>query len=402
MNRSAALASDASVAAIHPFRFEASDADLADLRRRIEATRWPDRETVDDSTQGTQLATIQELARHWATDYDWRKTEARLNAVPNFITEIDGLDFHFLHVRSRHDNALPLLLAHGWPGSVIERLKVIDALTDPTAHGGSPSDAFHLVIPSMPGFGFSGKPTATGWNPVRIADAYIALMERLGYTAYGVSGTDWGAITVDLMGLKAPPALVGVHTNMGGVVPPEIDQAMARGEPPPAGLSEEEQRACEQIAFAYKHIAYAIMMGDRPQSLMAIADSPVGLAAFMIDLYPRSYEMIARSIAGAPEGLTPDDVLDAITLFWLTNSALSAARIYWENKTPFFAVKGVNVPVAVSVFADELYQAPRSWAEQAYPKLVHYNALPKGGHFPSWEQPADFISEVRTAFRALR
>ena len=389
-------------AAIRPFRFSATDADLADLRRRIEATRWPDRETVADSTQGTQLATIRKLARHWATHYDWRKTEASLNAVPNFITAIDGLDFHFLHVRSKHEDALPLLLAHGWPGSIIERMKVIGPLTDPTAHGGDASEAFHLVIPSLPGFGFSGKPTATGWNPERVADAYIALMERLGYTRYGVSGTDWGAITVDLMAVRKPGGLIGLHTNMGGVVPPDIDRALARGDPVLSALSEEEQRACDQIAFAYKHIAYAVMMGDRPQSLTALADSPVGLAAFMIDLYPRSYEMIARSIEGAPEGLTPDDVLDAITLFWLTNSALSAARIYWENKTPFFAVKGVELPVGVSVFPDELFEAPHSWAQAAYPNLVHYNRLPRGGHFPSWEQPVFFTNEVRATFRTLR
>ncbi|MUV14930.1 epoxide hydrolase family protein [Noviluteimonas gilva] len=389
-------------AAIRPFRFSASDADLADLRRRIEATRWPDRETVADSSQGTQLATIQKLAQRWATQYDWRKTEARLNAVPNFTATIDGLDFHFLHVRSKHADALPLLLAHGWPGSIIERMKVVGPLTDPTAHGGEASDAFHLVIPSMPGFGFSGKPAATGWNPERVADAYIALMERLGYARYGVSGTDWGAITVDLMAVRTPAGLIGLHTNMGGVVPPEIDRALARGDPITTALSDEEQRACDQIAFAYKHIAYAVMMGDRPQSLTALADSPVGLAAFMIDLYPRSYEMIARSIDGVPEGLTPDDVLDAITLFWLTNSALSAARIYWENKTPFFAVKGVDLPVGVSVFPDELFEAPRSWAQAAYPRLVHYNRLPKGGHFPSWEQPVLFTNEVRATFRTLR
>lgn len=396
------MANAAHDAAIRPFRFSASDADLAELRRRIEATRWPDRETVEDSTQGTQLATIRALAQHWLTRYDWRQIEARLNAVPNFTTTIDGLDFHFLHVRSKHADALPLLLAHGWPGSIIERMKVVGPLTDPTAHGGAASDAFHLVIPSLPGFGFSGKPTTTGWNPERVADAYNALMARLGYARFGVSGTDWGAITVDLMALKNPAGIIGLHTNMGGVVPPEIDRALARGDPPPAGLSDEEQRACEQITFAYKHIAYAVMMGDRPQSLTALADSPVGLAAFMIDLYPRSYEMIARSIAGAPEGLTPGDVLDSITLFWLTNSALSAARIYWENKTPFFAVKGVDVPVGVSVFPDELFEAPRSWAQAAYPKLVHYNRLPKGGHFPSWEQPVLFTDEVRAAFRTLR
>ena len=402
MNQTAENYSAAGAVEIRPFQFKASDVDLADLRRRIEATRWPDRETVNDSTQGTQLATIQKLARHWARQYDWRKTEARLNAVPNFITHIDGLDFHFLHVRSKHENALPLLVAHGWPGSIIERMKIIGALTDPTAHGGNASDAFHLVIPSMPGYGFSGKPTATGWNPVRIADAYIELMERIGYAKYVVSGGDWGAIIVELMALKTPSGLVGLHTNMPGVVPPEIDKALSRGDPPPVGLTEEEQRACTQIAFAYKHIAYAVMMGDRPQTLTGIADSPMGLAAWMLDLYPRRYEMLARSIDGQAEGETPDDILDNITLFWLTNTAISSARLYWENKTPYFSVKGITLPVAVSVFPDELFEAPKSWCEQAYPKLVHYNRLPKGGHFPAWEQPELYSQEVRAGFRTLR
>lgn len=388
--------------AIRPFRFHARQAELADLRRRIEATRWPDRETVADSTQGTQLATLRKLADHWATRYDWRKIEAVLNAVPNHLTTIDGLDIHFIHVRSRHADAMPLLATHGWPGSIVERVKVIGPLTDPTAFGGNASDAFHLVVPSLPGFGFSGKPTAPGWNPVRTARAYVALMQRLGYTRYASTGTDWGAITVDLMALEAPSRIIGLHTNMPGVVPPALDVALARGDPLPQDLSDDEQRACVQIAFAYQHIGYARMMGDRPQSLSALADSPVGLAAFMIDLYPRSYDLMARVIAGGDEGLTIDDLLDAITLFWLTDSALSAARFYWENRTPFFAVKGVDVPVGVSVFPDELFEAPESWAKQAYPKLVHYNRLPKGGHFPSWEQPASFVDEVRAAFRTLR
>ena len=402
MNQTTERASAAGATAIRPFQFKASDADLADLRRRIEATRWPDRETVDDSTQGVQLATIQKLARHWATKYDWRKTEARLNAVPNFITNIGGLDFHFLHVRSTHEKALPLLMAHGWPGSIIERMKVIGPLTDPTAHGGSASDAFHLVIPSMPGYAFSGKSTTAGWNPVRIAHAYIELMERLGYTKYGVSGGDWGALIVEQMALKTPPGLVGVHTNMAGCVPPDIDKAVSRGDPSPAGLSEEEQRACDQLAFAYRHIAYALMMGDRPQTLTGLADSPVGLAAWMLDLYPRRYEMLARSIDGQPEGETPDDVLDNITLSWLTNTAISSFRLYWENKTPYFSVKGITLPVAVSVFPDELYEAPKRWCEKAYPGLVHYNRLPKGGHFPAWEQPELYSQEVRAGFRTLR
>jgi pimeloyl-ACP methyl ester carboxylesterase len=387
---------------IRPFHFSAKDSDLADLRRRIEATRWPARETVGDSSQGVQLATIQKLAKHWATNYDWRIIESRINAVPNFITHIDGLDIHFIHVRSKHENALPLLMAHGWPGSIIELMKVIGPLTDPTAYGGRAEDAFSLVIPSMPGYGFSEKPLEAGWNPVRIADAYIELMQRLGYTRYGAQGGDWGSIVVDLMAVKAPPGLIGIHSNMPGVIPPELDAALFRGEPIPAGLSGEEQRAAQQLANTYKHIGYAIMMGDRPQSLTGLADSPVGLAAFMLDHDPKSYEMIARSIDGHPEGLTPDDVLDNITLFWLTNTAISSARLYWENKSTFFAVKGVNIPVAVSVFPDELYAAPKSWSQQAYPKLVHYNELPRGGHFAAWEQPALFSQEVRAGFKTLR
>lgn len=402
MNQSREIATAASRTAIRPFQFKASDGDLADMLRRVEATRWPDRETVNDSTQGVQLATIKKLARHWVTRYDWRRTEARLNAVPNFVTNIDGLDFHFLHVRSRHKNALPLLVAHGWPASIIERMKIIGPLTDPTAHGASASDAFDLVIPSMPGYAFSGKPTTTGWDPVRIAGAYIALMERLGYTKYVVSGGDWGAIIIEQMALRTPPGLVGLHTNMPGVVPPEIDMAVSRGDPLPADLTEEEQRACDQLAFTYRHIAYAQMMGDRPQTLTGFADSPVGLAAFMLDLYPRRYEMLARSIDGQPEGETPDDFLDNVTLFWLTNTAISSARLYWENKTPYFSIKGVTIPVAVSVFPDELYEAPKSWCENAYPRLVHYNRLPKGGHFPAWEQPGLYSQEVRAGLRALR
>nr|WP_301299718.1 epoxide hydrolase family protein [Pseudomonas laurylsulfativorans] len=387
---------------VRPFNFIAKEADLSELRRRIEATRWPDKETVDDSSQGVQLATIRKLAEHWAKKYDWRMIESKINAVPNFITHIDGLDIHFIHVRSKHENALPLLMAHGWPGSIIELMKVIGPLTDPTAYGGNAADAFSLVIPSMPGYGFSEKPSVTGWNPVRIADAYIELMKRLGYTRYGAQGGDWGSIVVDLMAVKAPPGLIGIHSNMPGVIPPDLDAALFRGEPVPGGLSGEEKLAADQLANTYKHIGYAIMMGDRPQSLTGLADSPVGLAAFMLDHDPKSYEMIARSIDGQPEGLTPDDVLDNITLFWLTNTAVSSARLYWENTSTFFAVKGVNIPVAVSVFPDELYAAPQSWTRKAYPKLVHYNRLAKGGHFAAWEQPALFSQEVRAGFKSLR
>ncbi|MEU6596063.1 epoxide hydrolase family protein [Streptomyces flaveolus] len=390
--------------AIRPFTFEFPEAELQDLRARVLATRWPEKETVADQSQGTQLATVQELARYWASEYDWRKTEARLKALPHFITEIDGLDIHFIHVRSKHEDALPLIVTHGWPGSVIEQLKIVEPLTDPTNHGGSASDAFHLVIPSMPGYGFSGKPTTTGWGPERIARAWGELMKRLGYIRYGAQGGDWGAIVTDLMGAQEPEGLIGIHTNMPGVIPPAIDAALAKGDPLPEGLalSEEEQRAVEQLDFVYRHVYYAYMMGSRPQTLTGLADSPVGLAAFLLDHDAASLALISRAFAGHAEGLTRDDVLDNITLFWLTNTAVSAARLYAENKSSFFGVNGVRLPVAVSVFPDELYQAPRSWAEQAYPNLVHYNRLDKGGHFAAWEQPELLVEEVRAGFRSLR
>ncbi|MFJ9801584.1 epoxide hydrolase family protein [Streptomyces wuyuanensis] len=387
---------------IRPFTFEFPDAELEDLRRRIEATRWPEKETVEDQSQGTQLATIKELARYWATEYDWRKVEAKLKALPNFITEIDGLDIHFIHVRSKHENALPLIVTHGWPSSIVAHLKTVEPLTDPTAYGGDASDAFHLVIPSMPGYGFSGKPTAKGWDPERIARAWAELMNRLGYTKYAAQGGDWGAIVTDAMAVQQPEGLVGIHTNMPAVVPPAIEGAIAAGNPLPSGVTlanDEEKAAVEQLNSVYGHVAYALVMGSIPQSLTAFADSPVGLAAFMLD---PGLELISRSFAEEKEGLTRDEVLDNITLFWLTNTAISAARLYAENKSPFFGAKGVTLPVAVSVFPDELYQAPKSWAEQAYPNLIHYNQLPKGGHFPAWEQPEQFVDELRTGLRSLR
>ncbi|MEV0995877.1 epoxide hydrolase [Nonomuraea sp. NPDC050202] len=397
--------------AIRPFTIPVvPESELQDLRARIAATRWPEKETVADQSQGVQLATIQELARYWADEYDWRRCEARLGALPNFVTEIDGLDIHFIHVRSKHDNALPLIVCHGWPGSVIEQLKLIEPLTDPTAHGGTAADAFHVVIPSMPGYGFSGKPATTGWGPARIARAYPELMRRLGYQRFVAQGGDWGALVVDLMAAAEPDGLLGIHTNMPGVIPPEIDKLFqgditgagnALASLPP-GLSQEELRTCEQLDFFWKHVAYALMMASRPQTLTGLMDSPVGLAAFMLDHDAASLDLISRSFAGEAVGLTRDDVLDNITHFWLTRTAISAARLYAENTVPFFAVKGVSIPVAVSVFPDELYQAPKSWTEQAYPQLVHYNRLDEGGHFAAWEQPRLLTRELRDGFRSLR
>jgi pimeloyl-ACP methyl ester carboxylesterase len=388
---------------IRPFRVAIPEADLIELRRRVAATRWPEKEAVSDASQGVQLSTIQKLARHWATDYDWRRCEARLNAYPHFLTEIDGLDIHFMHARSKHEDALPMIVTHGWPGSVIEQLKIVEPLTNPTAHGASASDAFHLVIPSMPGYGFSGKPASPGWGPERIARAWAVLMKRLGYTRYVAQGGDWGAIIVDQMGVQAPPGLIGIHTNMAGAVPPEIDQAAFTGAPPPPGLSAEEKYAFDRLAFFYKKgLGYALEMGNRPQTLYGIADSPVGLAAWILDHDIWSYEMIARSIDGQPEGLSLDDVLDNITLYWLTNTAVSSARLYWENKLVFFAPKNVSVPAAVSAFPGDIDVPPRSWVEKAYPRLIHYNRLDKGGHFAAFEQPELFCQEVRTGLRSLR
>ena len=388
---------------IRPFHVEVPEAELTELRRRINATRWPERETVADASQGVQLATTQALARYWATEYDWRKVEARLQALPHFITAIDGLDIHFIHVRSKHENALPLLVTHGWPGSVVEQLKIVDPLTNPTAHGGSASDAFHVVIPSMPGYGFSGRPTTSGWDPAHIARAWVVLMKRLGYTRFVAQGGDWGAIITEIMGAQAPPELLGIHTNMPNVIPVEIDKAAFSGAPAPAGLSAEEKVAFDRLSFVYaKGIGYGFQLGLRPQTMYGIADSPVGLAAYFLDHDARSYDLISRVFAGASEGLTRDDILDNVTITWLTNTAVSGGRLYWENKGSFFAVKGVAVPVAASVFPDELYPAPRSWAERAYSKLIYYNRLPKGGHFAAFEQPELFCEEVRAGFRSLR
>lgn len=388
---------------VRPFRVKFAETDLIDLRRRVNAARWPEQEIVADDSQGVQLATIRKLARFWGVEYDWRNCEARLNALPQFMTEIDGLDIHFIHVRSKNEKALPMIVTHGWPGSVIEQLKVIDPLANPTSNGASASDAFDLVIPSMPGYGFSGKPTATGWDPVRIARAWIVLMKRLGYKKYVAQGGDWGNAISEQMGLIAPPELLAIHTNMPATVPPEIATALHPGGTLPPGLSADERHACDQLDYFYKHgLGYAIEMANRPQTLYGIADSPVGLAAWILDHDIRSYELISRVFDGQPEGLTRDDILDNITLYWLTNTGISSARLYWENKFNFFAPKYVTIPVAVSVFPDEIYAAPESWARRAYPNLIHYNKLTKGGHFAAWEQPELFCEEVRASFRQFR
>ncbi len=394
--------------AIRPFHVNVPETELTELRRRIKATKWPEREQVADATQGVQLATMQKLAQYWANEHDWRKCEAKLNAVPNFITEIDGLDIHFIHVRSKNPNSLPVIITHGWPGSIIEQMKIIDPLTNPPAHGGSASDAFDVVIPSLPGYGFSGKPTKPGWNPVSIAKAWATLMQRLGYTRYVAQGGDWGNAISEVMALQQPPGLLGIHTNMAATVPPDVSKALAVGGPPPAGLSPEEKHAWDQLDDFYRNgLGYAIEMNNRPQTLYGIVDSPVGLASWMIDHDMRSYQMIARVFDSKPEGLTRDDVLDNVTLYWLTNTAISSARLYWDtlHNLPaggFFDARGVKLPVGVSAFADEIYQAPKSWSEKAYVKLIHYNKLPKGTHFAAWEQPALFVSEVRATFKSLR
>jgi pimeloyl-ACP methyl ester carboxylesterase len=400
----------AEAAAIRPFTIGIPEADLEDLRARIAATRWPEKEPVDDLSQGVPLATLETIARYWHDEYDWRKCEARLNAVPQFVTEIDGLDIHFVHVRSKHEDALPLVVCHGWPGSFIEQMKIVDLLTDPTAHGGSASDAFHVVIPNMPGYGFSGKPTTTGWDPARIGRAWVTLMKRLGYERFVAAGGDWGGVVVDVMAggrdapsapEPAPPELLGIHTNFPGVVPPEIDQAAQIGSPQPSDLSDDERRVTEQLDALYPY-AIGLMMALRPQTLYGLTDSPVFLAAFMLDHDPASLEMITRAFDGQQEGLTRDDVLDNITLFWLTKTGVSASRLYGESKFSYVAVKNVTVPVAVSVFPDEIFHAPQTWTEQAYPNLIHYNELDRGGHFAAWEQPELYASELRAGFRSLR
>jgi pimeloyl-ACP methyl ester carboxylesterase len=393
-------------AAVRPFHFRASDEELADLRRRVQATKWPDQETVNNDSQGVRLGTMEKLAKYWTTDYDWRKCEAKLDALPQFTTNIDGVDIHFIHVRSKQPNALPVIITHGWPGSILEQIKIIGPLTDPTAYGGKAEDAFDVVIPSLPGYGFSGRPTATGWEPVHIARAWIDLMKRLGYKKFVAQGGDWGNAISETMALMAPPELLGIHTNMPATVPADITKALASGSMP-EGLSSDEQNAYKQLSFFFtKGVGYADEMGLRPQTLYGIADSPTGLAAWMLDHDAKSYELIARVFNGKTEGLTRDDILDNITLYWLTNTAVSSARLYWEtsqiSKAGFFDPRNLTIPVAVSVFPDEIYAAPRSWAVKAYPKLIYFNKVSKGGHFAAWEQPELFTQELRAAFKSLR
>lgn len=389
--------------AIRPFHFNVPQSELDDLHRRIKATKWPDKEIVTDQSQGVQLATMQKLARYWGTDYDWRKCEAKLNALPQFITEIDGVDIHFIYVRSKNKNALPIIVTHGWPGSIIEQLKIIGPLTDPTSFNGKVEDSFDVVIPSLAGYGFSGKPIVTGWDPIRIAKAWVMLMKRLGYTRFVAQGGDWGNAVTEQMSLLGTPELIGIHTNMPATVPNEINSAAFAGAPAPSGLSDEEKHAYDQLAYFYKHgLGYANEMANRPQTLYALADSPVGLAAWMIDHDAASMALISRVFDGQKEGLTRDDILDNITLYWFTNTAISSARLYWESKLAFFAPKNVPIPAAVSVFPDELYQAPKSWTEKAYPKLIFYTKHDKGGHFAAWEQPEFFVADLRAAFRSLR
>jgi pimeloyl-ACP methyl ester carboxylesterase len=393
---------------VRPFAVHVAQSAIDELRHRIQATNWPEKETVADHSQGVPLAMIQKLASYWMTDYDWRKCEAKLNALPQFVTELDGLDIHFIHVRSKYPDALPLIVNHGWPGSIIEQLKIIDRLTDPTAHGGTAADAFHVVIPSMPGYGFSAKPTTTGWGPERMAGAWAGLMNRLGYDRYVAQGGDWGAFVVDQMGLQAPAGLLAIHTNMPATVPADVDKASLAGEPPPGGLSPEERRAYEQLIRTYKQVEYARMMAARPQTLYGIADSPVGLAAWLLDHNDADGQPAAAVVAAldrtesAIGELTRDEILDNITLYWLTNTGVSASRLYWEYRGGFFNAKGVSIPVAVTVFPGEQYQAPRTWAERAYPNLIYFNHVDRGGHFAAWEQPQLFTEEVRAAFRSLR
>jgi len=387
--------------AIRPFQFHALQADLDDLHRRILATRWPEKETVSDQTQGVPITTLKALAEYWTTKYNWRKVEARLNSYPNFITSIDGLDIHFIHVKSKEKNAKPIIITHGWPGSIIEQLKIIDPLTNPTNYGGKAEDAFDVVIPSMPGYGFSGKPTTTGWGPSHIAYAWVTLMKRLGYKKFFAQGGDWGGLITDIMSVQSPDNVLGTATNFPCTVPSELNNAAFLGVPAPDSLSAEEKSAYDQLVFSYKHVSYALMMGSRPQTLLATADSPVGLAAMFLDHDQPSLAMISRVFAGKTEGLTPDDVLDNITICWLTNTSVSGYRLYWENKNAFVAPLGVNIPVVVSVFPDELYPAPKSWAEKAYPKMVYYKKHNKGGHFAAWEQPELLVEDIREGFRSL-
>lgn len=393
--------------AIRPFHINVPQEALDDLRRRIAATRWPDQETVADQSQGVQLATMKELVRYWGTEYDWRKAEAKLNALPQFVTNIDGLDIHFIHIRSKNPNALPLIVTHGWPGSVFEQLKIIDPLTDPTAYGGRPEEAFDLVIPSIPGFGFSGKPTDTGWNPDRIARTWTELMQRLGYTRYVAQGGDWGSPISSAMARQAPAGLLGIHINLPATIPPDVAAVLADGADPPSGLSEKERAAFDSLDTLKNKRAYAVVMGTRPQTVgYGLTDSPTGLAAWMLG-HP-GFAQWTYSGGDSEKSPTKDEVLDDITLYWLTNSAVSSARLYWENKNTSLLnaiaqkTADISLPVAITVFPEELYRAPETWARRAYRNLSYFHEADQGGHFPAWEQPQIFSEEIRAAFRSLR
>jgi pimeloyl-ACP methyl ester carboxylesterase len=390
---------------IRPFHVNIPEAAIADLRQRVQATRWPEKETVTDQTQGVQLEKIQKLVTYWGTGYDWRKAEAKLNALPQFMTKIDGLDIHFIHVRSKNPNALPLIITHGWPGSVFELLKIVGPLTDPEAYGGRAQDAFDVIIPSMPGYGFSEKPKTAGWGPDRIASAWDVLMKRLGYTHYVSQGGDWGSVIADAMARQQPKGLLGIHVNMPATVPADVAKALKNGEPAPAGLSVKEKAAFKSLNRLYtKGGGYAALMVTRPQTLgYGLTDSPAGLAAFFYD----KFTDWTYSGGDAEKSLTPDEMLDDISLYWLTNTAVSSAQLYWENNTNNFNVAEqrtaeIKIPVAVTVFPGEIYQAPRSWTERSYHNLIYFNEVKKGGHFAQWEEPQLFAEELRAAFKTLR
>lgn len=394
------LAQAQSSKTIKPFKANIPAAAISDLKSRVMATRWPSKETVNDQTQGVRLDQIQALVKYWGTKYDWRKAEAKLNALPQFTTNIDGIDVHFIHVKSSHPNALPIVMIHGWPGSVFELIKTIAPLTDPVAFGGKPEDAFDVVIPSMPGYGFSGKPVGTGWDADRMGRAFSELMNRLGYKKYLAAGGDWGSVVADKMAAQKPEGLIGIHVNMPATVPPGVAKALNNGEPAPAGLSEKENAAFESLKYLYTRGAgYAGMMVTRPQTLgYGLADSPVALASFFLD----KMNEWTYSGGNAEKSLTKDEILDDISLYWLTNTGTSSAQLYWENNANNFNAVDISIPAAITVFPGEIYRAPKSWAEKSYHNLIYFNEVSKGGHFAQWEEPQLFAEELRAAFKSLR